>query len=345
MGWFIITDGQGERWAFNNDGLYLLMRTVVRANLIRARSRIVSTDHGFLMPTTYCLETTWAGFRPALEQETNRYWAEAEMHLRTAARSMKNNLVALIAQARSDMAWMQSQRVSANRRSASSIDSVVNGWETALTATRFVRDASATILVVTGGIVSGGTGLAAFGALGGTGVSAGTAMSTLAVGSVMRGGFTYQDTGNVGSAVVNAAGTFTVGAIGLGAAGLSMSTAETATILVIQSAGQGVTTGTQAIVEGRNTRDAAVAAAVSAGFGFAGGVIGNQVTNMSFISQVAISGIADMTGNAAAGAAIAPAENPLPAPAAAGAMDFAGLPQSASGDEAYVARNCLFKIR
>lgn len=334
MGWFIITDRQGERWAFNNDGLYLLMRTVVRASLIRARSRVVSTDHGFLMPTTYCLETNWAGFRPALEQETNRYWAEAEMHLRTAARTMKNNLVGLIAQARSDMEWMQSSRVSANRRSANSIDSVVNGWESALTATRFVRDTSATILVVTGGIVSGGTG-----------VSAGTAMSTLAVGSVMRGAFTYQDTGNVGSAVINAAGTFSVGAIGLGAAGLSMSTAETATILVLQSTGQGVTTGAQALVEGRNTRDAAVAAAVSAGFGFAGGVIGNQVTNMSFVSQVAISGIADMTGSAATGAAIAPAENPLSTPTAAGAMDFAGLPPSASGDEAYVARNCLFQIR
>jgi hypothetical protein len=176
-----------------------------------------------------------------------------------------------------------------------------------------------------------------------TGVSTGTAMTTLAVGSAMRGAFTYQDTGNVGSAAINAVGTFTVGAIGIGAAGATMSTADQATILVIQSTGQGMTTGGQALVEGRSASDAARAAAVSAGFGFAGGAISSQVGNMSLVSQVAINGLADMAGNAAAGAVIAPPNNPMPMPRSSGA-DYAGLPADQAEDAAYLTRNCMFLV-
>ncbi|MGL6208823.1 MAG: hypothetical protein ACRC14_03215, partial [Paracoccaceae bacterium] len=187
-------------------------------------------------------------------------------------------------------------------------------------------------------------GLAAASAVGMTGVSAGTAMTTLAVGSVMRGAFTYQDTGNVGSAATNAAGTFMVGAIAVGAAGATMSTAEQATILVIQSSMQGMTTGGQALVEGRSASEAARAAAVSAGFGFAGGVIGGKVANMSFVGQVVVSGVADTIGNAAAGAVIAPPQAPsLQRPRVQGA-DFGGLPAAEEDDNAYLAANCVLQL-
>ena len=130
---------------------------------------------------------------------------------------------------------------------------------------------------------------------------------------------------------------------GLGAAGATMSTAEQATILVIQSTGQGMTTGGQALVEGRSASDAARAAAVSAGFGFAGGAISSQVGRMGFVGQVAINGVADLTGNAAAAAVIAPSANPLPRPRATGA-DYGGLPASEAEDAIYLARNCIFQI-
>ncbi len=343
MAWHIITDRDGRRWAYNNDGVYLLLRTAVRAMLVRRNTSTVATDHGFLLPTTFCVETNWGAVRQDLELETQRYWATAEQGLRSYPRTMYQNLASVLRSARADMAWLHSERVAANGRSSSSINSVVAGWERALGAATFVRDASATILVVTAGIVSGGTGLAAAGAAGMTGISTGTAMTTLAVGSAMRGAFTYQDTGNVGSAAINAVGTFTVGAIGIGAAGATMSTADQATILVIQSAGQGMTTGGQALVEGRNASDAARAAAVSAGFGFAGGAISSQVGNMSLLSQVAISGVADMAGNAAAGAVIAPPNNPMPMPRSSGA-DYAGLPADPAQDAAYLARNCMFLL-
>jgi len=344
MAWHIITERNGARWAYNNDGVYLLIRTAVRATLVRRNTRTVPTDHGFLLPTTYCVETEWGSVRSELDAETRRYWLTAENGLRTYPGLMRENLLALVREARADMDWLRAERMSANSRSAGSIDSVVNGWENALTAAMFVRDASATILVVTAGIVSGGTGFAAAGAVGMTGVTTGTAMTTLAVGSAMRGAFTYQDTGNVGSAAINAVGTFSVGAIGIGAAGATMSRADQATILIIQSTGQGMTTGGQALVEGRNASDAARAAAVSAGFGFAGGPIASRVGSMSFVTQVAVTGIADMSGNAAAGAVIAPPGNPLPVPPVQGTADYGGLPARAGEDQAYVSRNCIFRL-
>jgi len=343
MAWHIITDRDGRRWAYNNDGVYLLLRTAVRATLVKRYTTTVGTDHGFLLPTTWCVETDWGAVRRDLDAETQRYWATAELGLRQYPRVMLQNLGQMLRDARSDIAWLQAARVAANGRSSSNIDSVVSGWEYALKAAQFVRDASATILVVTAGIVSGGTGLAAATAIGMTEVTAGTAMTTLAVGSAMRGAFTYQDTGNVGSAAVNAIGTFSVGAIGIGAAGATMSSAEQTTILVIQSTGQGMTTGGQALIEGRNASDAARAAAVSAGFGFAGGAIGARVGNMSFVGQVAVNGVADLSGNIASNAVIAPPDRPLPRPAVRG-VDYGGLPASDGDDAAYLAANCLFQL-
>lgn len=345
MPWQIIETPLEGRWVFNPDGIYLLMRAAVRAQIVRARSRVVTTNHGFLMPTTYCLETDWAGFRVEVERETTRYWANARQQISLNPRLMRGSLLGLISDARRDINWMEEQRVSANHRSTTSIDSTVLGWERALDTAQVVRDGSATILVVAGGIVSGGAGLALAGGAGLTGVTTGTAMTTLAVGSVMRGAFTYQDTGNVGSAVINTVGTFTVGAIGIGAAGAAMSTAQTGTIILIQSAGAGTTTGLQSLAEGSSARQAAVSAVAAFGAGAISGAVGTQLGSMSLTQQITINGVADMMGNAAVGAIYAPAEAPLPLPVARGSVDYGGLPARSRDDEMYVTQNCMFRLQ
>jgi len=344
MPWQIIETRQEGRWVFNPDGIYLLIRAAVRAQIVRARSRVVTTDHGFLLPTTYCLETDWAGFRIEVERETARCWNDAQQQITLNPRLMRGTLLGLIADARRDITWVEEQRVSANSRSSSSIDSTVRGWETALTTARITRDASATILVVTAGVVSGGAGVALAAGAGMTGVSTGTAMTTLAVGSVMRGAFTYQDTGNVGSAVINTVGTFTVGAIGIGAAGVAMSGAETGTIIIIQSAGAGTTSGLQALAEGQGARRAAMTAVASFGAGAISGTVGSQLGTMSLTTQISINGVADMMGNAAVGALTASPGNPLPMPVVRGSVDFGGLPARSRDDEMFVTRNCLFRL-
>ena len=233
-----VRDSRGGIWAFDPNVIYGITRAAVRTRLIRQRSRVITDNPGMFLPTTYHLETNWTGYRAELDVEAARYWAEAEMHLRSAPDNFYGTLVGLVNDAITDNNWHRSESTRLQRQSSANISRVVGNWETALTAARITRDLSATILVVTAGVVMAPAGAAAAGAAGMTGISAGTATTTLAVGSAMRGAFTYQDTGNVGSAMVNATGTFIVGMIGIGGASAgTLTSAEQATTCRMQRPG------------------------------------------------------------------------------------------------------------
>lgn len=340
-----VADGSGGVWAFDPDVIYGIVRAAVRARMIRQRSRVVTESHGLLMPTTYHVETNWNGFRQAYAAEAALMWAEAEMQLRTGPRNFFGTLVGLVNDAIVDDTWHRTQVASCSQRSSASISRVVDNWETALTTARIVRDASATILVVTAGLVMAPAGAAAAGAAGMTGISAGTATTTLAVGSAMRGAFTYQDTGNVGSAMVNATGTFVVGMIGIsGASAATLTSGQQATILVIGSAAQGTTAGMQALVEGKSMRQAAVAAAVGAGSQALGGVVGARIESLGFVTQLAAGTVIDLGGNMASNAITdRMGAAPAGAPRAAGNIDFLGLPRGQAED--YVRRYAMRQVR
>lgn len=340
-----VTDGRGGVWAFDPDVIYGIVRASVRARMIRRRSRVVTENHGILMPDTYHVETNWTGFRQAYAAEADLYWAEAEMQLRTDPRNFFGTLVGLTNDAIVDTNWHRQQVASCSQRSSRNIERVVGNWETALTTARVVRDASATILVVTAGVVMAPAGAAAAGAAGMTGISAGTATTTLAVGSAMRGAFTYQDTGNVGSAMVNATGTFVVGMIGIsGASAATLTSGQQATVLIIGSAAQGTTAGTQALIEGKSMQQAAVAAAIGAGSQALGGVIGSRIESLGFFTQVAAGTIIDLGGNMASAAVVdRMGAAPAGAPRVGGNIDFLGLPAAQSED--YVRRYALRQIR
>lgn len=346
-----VQDRSGNVWLFDPDVIYSIIRAAVRAQLIRRRSRVVENNAGWLLPTTYNLDVNWNGFRSELNSECERYWHNAEMQLRTDPQTMQGNLTGLVTDAVNDMAWFRNETRSAAQRSNSSISRVVSNWETAESVARFVRDGSATFLIVTSGVVSGGAGFAAAGAAGMTGISGGTAMTTLAVGSAMRGAFTYQDTGNVGSAALNAVGSFTVGAIGLTAAGgaagaaSQMSRAEQATVLIISSAAQGTVSGLQAIVEGKGFKVAAAQAGVSALTQAVGGVVGQRIEWMGFFAQSGVGTAIDLAGNIggnALGDQIS-RSTPLAVPPTRGACDFAGLPANQAAN--YVAQYALARRR
>ncbi len=326
---YLLMDSTGGRWAWDPDGTYLIVRAAVRASLIRRRTRVTETDNGFFMPTTWEVETDWTGFRNALNVEAARYWANAEMQVRLDPRTFFQTLIGLANDAINDTFWYNDLRARTQRRTSASISNNVDNWETALTVTRGIRDGSATFLIVTAGIVTGGAGLAAAGAVGMTGVSAGTAMTTLAVGSAMRGAFTYQDTGNVGSATVNAAGSFIVGAIGIGGASATLTSAETGTLIFIGSSGAGIASGAQAVIEGKSMGTAATQALVSAGGTALGSVLGTRIENMGFVVQAGVGTLIDL-GSAAAGNALtspSAGANPTP-PRTGGVIDFTGLPTS-----------------
>jgi len=95
------------------------------------------------------------------------------------------------------------------RRTSESIDGAVSRGEAAAAAARKVRDLSATVLVIGSSFMTGGASVAVLGG-----------------GSLLQGVAVWQDTGNVGSAVLQATGTFIVGVIPLGGAGTAAVRAE-----------------------------------------------------------------------------------------------------------------------
>ncbi len=340
MGVFLVSDDNGRRFVWDPDGMYIAIRSSLRNTLIRQRSRVVEHRTSMFMPTTWELETRWAGFRAALDQETNRFWPEAEMQVRTNPHNFFQTFVTFVHQGLEDQRFYDTTRRELQHRTMTNISNNVSNWETAITVLRTIRDGSATFLIVTGTIVTGGMGGAAAAGAGMTGVTTGTAMSSIALGSAMRGGFTYQDTGNVGSAVINASGSFIVGAIGLGGAGATLTAAETGTLVVIGSAGSGLTAGGQTLVEGGSMRDAAVTATIGLAGGLAGGVLGTRIEGMSFVVQTVAGTVADLGTGAISRAVTAPPT--VAAPTTMGRIDFAGIPPGSA--EAFVRQTAFCPI-
>lgn len=328
-----VTDPRGGVWIYNTDTVYAIIRAAVRARIIKNRSRVVTDNPAWYLPTTYYLDTNWTGLRAEVDIEAARYWSNAVAQLHIGPANFFGTLVGLVNDAITDSNWHRNTSNDCMRRSSANINRVVDNWETALTATRVVRDASATILIVTAGVLVAPVGAGAAAAAG-SGIGMGGATTMLATGSVMRGAFTYQDTGNVGSAAINAAGSFTVGMIGLGGASASLTSAEAATVLIIGSTAQGVTAGGQALAEGKTMQQAATAAVISAGSQALGGVVGNKIGNLGLWTQVGTGAVLDVVGNQVGNRVVDAMGAPPTAPQVRGNVDFLGLPAAAS--ESYV---------
>lgn len=342
MAAYILTAPNGQRFLWSPDGMYIAIRSVVRANEIRSRTRVVETDQGWFFPTLYNVETRWNGITQAVNRGSNIYWPEAEMRARTDPAAFFQHFVAYVQQGLADQEWYSTTRRTTQHRTMQNIHGNVDNWESAITVTRGIRDGSATFLIVAGSVATGGAGATVLGSAGMTTATAGQALSSVALGSAMRGAFTYQDTGNVGSALINATGSFVTGAIPVGQAGMALSSAETATLVIIGSAGQGATTGLQAVAEGQSMRTAATAALVSTGANLVSGGIGLRLDGAGFFVEAGVGTALDLASGALTNAATAPPSTPQPVPTTMGRVDFSGLPSRAT--EAYVRACCLRPI-
>lgn len=334
-------DSRRRGWELDGDGLYAFLRAATRARLIRERTRIVEHRAGWLLPTTWHVETRWDGLRTAVTQTADPMFQGMWQDAIAWPEMVSNQLAMIAAEARSDILAVRAMQERASRDSAQSIDSNVRGWERALGAAELTRDASATILVVGAGLLSGGAALAVLGA-----------------GSVLRGTATYQETGNVGAALIQTTGTFIVGAIPLagggGAAGsqalMSRASPEatSGTIIVIQSGMAGMFQGAQALVQGDSARSALAQAATAAGLNSVTAGLGDMIRNMPFATRIIVGAAADAGANQITGAegramgrAAAPPPSRVPIPRVTGAVDFAGIPLVQGQDARYIAETCL----
>jgi len=337
MGWIDVNDPGGGQWQVNQDGLYLMARASTRAALARRYTSEHRSGEGwFDGPVVVEIQTDWG----RVNRETDR--AASDLYNSLARETMANpenaarNFAHIVAETRLNQNHLRELQQRTMSGNMANINRHVNNWENAVAVTRFIRDAAWTTLVVLAAVPTGGASAAGGG--GALALSSGVRVTALGVGSIGRGQATYQDTGNVGAAMVSGTGTFITGAIGLPPGpGAALSSGNQAILLGVQTASAGGFAGLQGLVEGKSGETAAWQAVSAAGFNLAGGMMsGSQVfENMSVPLQLTVQVGTDMTGNAI-GSAIGDAGNASPPPRTTGRLTFGGVPPQPSGDAAHI---------
>lgn len=284
MPWTDFTDDRGRRSRIDQLGLWILCRQHVYHQLIHQRSRVVRETH-FFGPDLVTVETDFRGIAQARNQLSTPLYARLEREsIRDAARTQAT-LVHMRQEIDHWVRSLQAMQRSASRETTGNIDQSVRRGEIGLQAATTVRDLSATTLVV-----------------GSTFLTGGAAVAVLGGGSALRGVARYQDHGNIGSAILEASGTFIVGVIPLGAAATAEGqVAQTAVTMTSRVTAAGTTTagqravvvvvgasmdasfeGMKAVVEGQSTAQALRAASARFGVDVLSGGMGARLDNLAF---------------------------------------------------------------
>ncbi|TVQ40990.1 MAG: hypothetical protein EA370_02840 [Wenzhouxiangella sp.] len=197
MDWVPFEDERGRRWEVDQLMLWMLIREYVHARNIYYRAR-VKVERRLFSANVTTVEVNWDGFGTAKNRDSEALYQEtAEQLLASGAQGLEKVII-MRKRAREYCREFRRKQRKAQSDTMDSIDRSVRNLSAGETTARAVRDISAGTLVVGATFLTGG---AAAGALG--------------AGSVLSGTGTYQDTGNLGAAAINATGTFVVGAIGM----------------------------------------------------------------------------------------------------------------------------------
>ena len=260
MAWVRFTDEAGLSWEVNQLGMWLLVRQYLHAQLVYDHSS-TETEHHRFHPDIVTVDVDFAAVRRDKDEEAPRMYDEMA---HVSMRSGEDALQRMIDMRRNTEFYVTAfneRSQAASRRTMSNIESAVEFAESAIWVAEAVRNLSATVLVAGASLLSGGAALAVLGA-----------------GSSLKGVSTYQDSGNLGSAVLDATGTFVVGAIPLGVAAARAAQAATTSI------------GLAAQASGQSTRTLAANAAHEAREDFAVVVVGSAINVGVDVSRGAIEG-------------------------------------------------------
>ena len=185
MAWMSYADGRGRGWAVDPDGCAHIFRSNHYNRQLVARSRVVTTSQGLFLPTLTQVETNFSGIREATTQAAAANVRSIVSDAANDPRRFYEYLVHVREDGESAGTHYRDMSRRATRATAASIDSHVTGWENALAAARFVRDASAGVLMVGPTALSGGAALAVGAA--GTGITfTGNTQDNLAANQTMR---------------------------------------------------------------------------------------------------------------------------------------------------------------
>lgn len=214
MSWIQFTDGTGSHWALHQMNLYMLIREYLHATAVLRRSKIVRVAR-YLGPDDVHVETDTNGLRAEKDRQAPAMY---DVQAKALLKHAKAGLGALInmrdetLEAADELRKMQKQ---STKELFENVEKSVKRGELAVDGLKLVRDSSATLVTVGSVFLTGGAALTALGGA-----------------SVMKGGFTFQDTGSVPAAMIDATGNFLMGAIGVGTVG----TAARSSVMTLRTA-------------------------------------------------------------------------------------------------------------
>jgi|SRR5579862_8154703 hypothetical protein len=303
MSWTSFSDDKGQNWVVDQTGLWIFVRQFVYAQLLLEKSRI-NKEHNWIGPDLVTVETDFAGIRAVRDQRSFDLYATLELQTLANGKEAFNNLVLMRGEMDDNSDNFKSMQRNASRETMQNINTSVSRGQTGLEVATVVRDLSASTLVVGATFLSGG---AAFGVLG--------------AGSALKGTARYQDSGNIGSAVLEASGTFVVGmitmapalgeasqAVKLGAkvTAPAMATSQRVALVVVGAQVDATFEGAKSAMEGGSAKEALAKGATRFVTDIASGGTGIKLDKMALpvvarlVTDTAGAVISDTAGNLAA---------------------------------------------
>lgn len=315
--WITVPGSDGNSWRLSQFGVYHLIRQHCYQKLVRQRTRRVarggiplrhartqSRDRSGRTLTNMDLELPWIDVRMQGINSSRNAMSDTmlpwfENLLADNPRRGFLELVRMRHETERDARHVLNLQARTSRQNMSTIDDWVRQGERGEAAARFIRDLSASTLVVGAGFLSGGA-----------------ALGLLTAGSAAKGAARYQDTENLGAATFEFLGTMIVGAIPLanspGTATLTSSlstvvggagaaTAEAArsqiTLVLVGAGLEGSFTGVTALLSGSKPRDALIQAGVQVGVSSISGVCGIELDSIAMpISRRIVEGTFQSVG-------------------------------------------------
>jgi len=313
MAWMTFADRARAGWHVDLDQVAQVLYAETFATEERRRSRREVTPGG-IYPDVVNVSMNSAGFVGAVRGRTALRFTEFQERMWRSGTEAHRMLVDARMTTVRDSEFLREMQRNASRETSQNIDQAVMWGERAVGGATFLRDASATMLVVGSTLLTGGAAAAVLGA-----------------GSVLRGTGKYQDTGNVGAAVLTTSLTFSFGMFPLAVASSPPLTAgERAVMIVVGVLSDTTSAGLIANVQGADVRTAIFGAFVSNGLGHLTNRVGaNFINGLSFPARVMTRAAERSARSTAAGAVAALGTGShQPIPAAGGSLSAACAAQA-----------------
>lgn len=226
---YTMIDNYGTQFAVDWETVARLNKSYHRSELQWRLSTVTKMSEStwynpfsWSLPTTKTVEVEWPKIREHEEYASDGDMAQFRQLAVRDMRSVAEEVQYQVDQTSVNLAQFKRQLKGVQIENATAIGEAVDDYEGLIEAAKFVRDASADVVVVGSTIATGGA-----------------AAGILGAGSVMKGVAKYQDTGSAGAALLQGGGTLFLGAFKIG--GSKLTAGAEYTLIIAKGALEGGT--------------------------------------------------------------------------------------------------------